>query len=146
MGLGAGLPDEKQTAQMRDIMTEAMEAGCIGFSTGLVYTPSVFAGPDEIAEIARAAHAKGGVYTSHIRGEGNALLASIDEALDVGRKTGIPVNISHIKVIGKQNEGRSKDAIAMIERRGPQGCASRPTCTRSQADPLRWPASCPPNT
>lgn len=116
MGLGAGLPDERQTAQMRDIMTEAMEAGCIGFSTGLVYTPSVFAGPDEITEIARAAHAKGGVYTSHIRGEGNSLVASIEEALDVGRKTGIPVNISHIKVIGKQNEGKSKDVIAIIEK------------------------------
>ena len=121
MGLGAGLPDEKQTAQMRDIMTEAMEAGCLGFSTGLVYTPSVFAGPDEITEIARAAHAKGGIYTSHIRGEGNALLSSIDEALEVGRKSGIPVNISHIKVIGKHNEGRSKDAIALIEKAQAEG-------------------------
>lgn len=115
MGLGPGLPDEAQTAQMRDIMTEAMEAGCLGFSTGLVYTPSVFAGPDEICEIARAAHARGGIYTSHIRGEGKALIESIDEALDVGRKTGIPVNISHIKVIGKQNEGKSAAAIGRIE-------------------------------
>lgn len=116
MGLGAGLPDERKTAEMRDIMTEAMEAGCLGFSTGLVYTPSVFAGPDEITEIARAAHAKGGIYTSHIRGEGNALLESIEEALEVGRKTGIPVNISHIKVIGRHNEGKSKEAVAAIER------------------------------
>ncbi len=115
MGLGAGTPNEEQLQQMRDLMKEAMECGALGFSTGLVYTPSVFAGTEELIEIAKVAKEYGGVYTTHIRGEGNQLKDSIEEALVIGRASGIPVNISHIKVIGMQNEGKSADIIKYIE-------------------------------
>lgn len=115
MGFGDGTPDEEQLEQMRSLMREAMECGCLGFSTGLVYTPSVFAGTHELVEIAKVAHEYGGVYTTHIRGEGNQLKESIEEALVIGRESGIPVNISHIKVIGRQNEGNSRDIIRYIE-------------------------------
>ena len=115
MGFGAGTPNEEQLQQMRDLMKEAMECGCLGFSTGLVYTPSVFAGTEELIEIAKVANEYGGVYTTHIRGEGNQLKDSIEEALVIGRASGIPVNISHIKVIGHHNEGNSVDIIKYIE-------------------------------
>lgn len=115
MGLGAGKPDAAQLEEMRALMREAMECGCLGFSTGLVYTPSVFAGTEELIEIAKVAHAYGGVYTTHIRGEGNQLKDSIEEALVIGRASGIPVNISHIKVIGHHNEGASREIIDYIE-------------------------------
>ena len=114
MGFGDGTPNEEQLEQMRSLMREAMECGCLGFSTGLVYTPSVFAGTHELVEIARVAHEYGGVYTTHIRGEGNQLKESIEEALVIGRESGIPVNISHIKVIGRQNEGNSRDIIRTV--------------------------------
>ena len=115
MGLGEGTPNEQQLQQMRDLMAEAMECGCLGFSTGLVYTPSVFAGTNELIEIAKVANQYGGVYTTHIRGEGNQLKESIEEALVIGRASGIPVNISHIKVIGHHNEGKSTEVIEYIE-------------------------------
>lgn len=88
MGFGDGTPDEEQLEQMRSLMREAMECGCLGFSTGLVYTPSVFAGTHELVEIAKVAHEYGGVYTTHIRGEGNQLKESIEEALVIGGKAG----------------------------------------------------------
>ena len=69
----------------------------------------------KLVEIAKVAHEYGGVYTTHIRGEGNQLKESIEEALVIGRESGIPVNISHIKVIGRQNEGNSRDIIRYIE-------------------------------
>ena len=115
MGFGAGTPNEEQLQQMRDLMKEAMECGALGFSTGLVYTPSVFAGTEELIEIAKVAKEYGGVYTTHIRGEGNQLKDSIEEALVIGRASGIPVNISHIKVIGHHNEGNSADIVKYIE-------------------------------
>lgn len=115
MGLGEGEPNEAQIAEMKALMAEAMECGCLGFSTGLVYTPSVFAGTNELIEIAKTAHEYGGIYTTHIRGEGNTLKESIEEALVIGRASGIPVNISHIKVQGHHNEGNSHDIIKYIE-------------------------------
>ena len=121
MGLGPGTPDEEQLQQMRDLMAEAMECGCLGFSTGLVYTPSVFAGTEEIVEIAKVAHQYGGVYTTHIRGEGDQLMESLEEALHIGRVSGIPVNISHIKVIGHHNEGMSKQVIELLEKNMAEG-------------------------
>ncbi|MBQ2651594.1 MAG: D-aminoacylase [Clostridia bacterium] len=115
MGFGEGTPNEAQLQQMRDLMQEAMECGALGFSTGLVYTPSVFAGTEELIEIAKVAHKYGGVYTTHIRGEGNQLKESIEEALVIGRASGIPVNISHIKVIGHHNEGKSQEIIEWLD-------------------------------
>ncbi|MBQ5813243.1 MAG: D-aminoacylase [Clostridia bacterium] len=115
MGHGEGVPNEEQLQQMRDLMQEAMDCGALGFSTGLVYTPSVFAGTEELIEIAKVAHKNGGLHTTHLRGEGNQLKDSIEEAMVISRASGIPLNISHIKVIGHHNEGMSADIIKYIE-------------------------------
>nr|MBQ4319997.1 amidohydrolase family protein [Clostridia bacterium] len=115
MGYGYGTPNAEQTQQMRDLMSEAMECGALGFSTGLVYTPSVYATTEELVEIAKVAASYGGVYTSHVRGEGDFLLDSVKEALHIGREANIPVNISHIKVMGKHNVGLSLKVIEHIE-------------------------------
>ena len=121
MGYSDAKPTEEQIDEMRDLMRQGMEAGCFGVSTGLVYVPSVYATTEEIVEIAKVAHAYGGLYTSHIRGEGRHLVESVEEAIDIGRKSGIPVNISHIKVIGKENEGRSADVLRIIEESNAEG-------------------------
>nr|MBQ4318153.1 amidohydrolase family protein [Clostridia bacterium] len=116
MGLGYGTPNVAQTEEMRALMREAMECGALGFSTGLVYTPSVYATTEELIEIARVAKSYGGVYTSHVRGEGDFLLNSVEEALVIGRAADIPVNISHIKVMGRHNVGLSLKVIEHIEK------------------------------
>jgi len=114
MGYSPNEPTTAQLRQMEDILRQAMEDGAFGFSTGLVYAPSVYGKPEEIAALAKVAAEYDGIYTSHIRGEGNDLLSSIDEAIAVARASGIRTVISHIKVIGKHNEGRSAEALKMI--------------------------------
>ena len=120
-----GLTDAKATAEqiaeMQQEIKDAMEAGFFGFSTGLVYTPSVYADTEEIAAIASAMKPYGGVYASHIRGEANTVVDSVAEAIEVGKKAGVHVHVSHIKVMGKHNEGKSLELIHMIDKANEQG-------------------------
>ena len=106
-------PDELQ--QMRDLARQAMEAGAWGLSTGLIYVPSSYASTAEIASIAQVVGQTGGLYVSHIRGEGLQLLAAVDEALDIGTKSGCPVHISHFKASGEEAWGLVQRAAARIE-------------------------------
>ncbi len=121
MGFKAGEPTDAELEEMKKLMAGAMEAGFLGFSTGLVYAPSVYAGEGELAEIAKVAHSYGGSYTSHIRGEGSSVVQSVQEALRVGEKSGIPVIVSHLKVMGKSNEGASKEMLRLIEQHNANG-------------------------
>ncbi|HRR98837.1 MAG TPA: D-aminoacylase [Candidatus Sumerlaeia bacterium] len=101
---------------MKNEVALAMDAGSIGISTGLIYTPGSFATEDEIAELAKVAASKGGIYSSHIRGEGDSVIQAIKEALAIGFKSGCPVQISHLKASAPRNWGKVKDAIALIEK------------------------------
>ena len=114
MGMSPEKPTKEQMEDMKNSVRIAMEAGYYGFSTGLVYAPSVYGDVDEIAELAAVAAEYGGVYASHIRGEGNNLINAIAEAIEVGKKSGAPVLISHIKVMGKSNLGKSRQVLKMI--------------------------------
>lgn len=117
----ADAPTDDEMKQMEALMAQAMECGFLGFTTGLVYAPSVYAGTEELVNIARVAARYGGSYTSHIRGEGNTVVQSVEEAIEIGRRTGIPVVISHLKVLGKKNEGLSEKVIEVIERANREG-------------------------
>ena len=100
MGMSDRKPTPRQMEAMEFEVTRAMEEGAIGFSTGLIYTPNVYAGTEEIIALAKCAARLGGIYTSHIRGEADTLLEAIQEALEVGRQAEIPVEISHFKASG----------------------------------------------
>jgi N-acyl-D-amino-acid deacylase len=93
----------------------AMDEGAVGLSTGLIYAPGVFADTDELVALARVAGQAGGFYASHIRGEGDTLLPAIAEAIDVGRRASIPVEISHLKAAGRSNWPKMDQAIELIE-------------------------------
>ena len=93
-----------------------MRAGACGMSTGLIYEPIRYADTAELVELAKVVAAHGGIYASHIRDEGAGLLRSIDEAIAIGKGTGVPVHISHLKATGKKNWGLTKDACAAIEK------------------------------
>lgn len=121
MNYRADAPTDDEMKQMEALMAQAMECGFLGFTTGLVYAPSVYAGTEELVNIARVAARYGGSYTSHIRGEGNTVVQSVEEAIEIGRRTGIPVVISHLKVLGKKNEGLSEKVIEVIERANREG-------------------------
>ncbi|MFI4873936.1 MAG: amidohydrolase family protein [Blastopirellula sp. JB062] len=112
-------PSELQ--EMRRLATQAMKDGAWGMSTGLIYTPSVYADTDELIEIAAAVGAAGGVYASHIRGEEGGLLDSVREAIRIGEAADVPVHISHLKVKGTPNWGTLRLAIEMIKDARRQG-------------------------
>ena len=101
--------------QMKDIVDKAMSDGAVGFSTGLIYIPGTYTKTPEIVELAKVSAKYNGVYTTHMRDEGDSVTEAINEALTVGREAKIPVEISHFKLSGQQNWGRSKETVPMIE-------------------------------
>ena len=114
-----GVEDRAPTAPELDAMCglveAALDAGAWGMSTGLVYPPGRFAEPAEIRRLADVVAARGGLYSTHMRDEGARLEASVAEALDVGRQTGVRVEISHLKSAGPANHGKVSSALAAIE-------------------------------
>ncbi|PJX20969.1 D-aminoacylase [Advenella sp. S44] len=103
-----------EIAAMRELVIEAMEAGAIGVSTGLVYPPAVAAPTQEVIEVCEPLARYGGIYCTHMRDEGDRVIESLDESFLIGRQVGVPVVISHHKVVGVQNHGRSAETLAHI--------------------------------
>ncbi|MBQ9967028.1 MAG: D-aminoacylase [Clostridia bacterium] len=115
MGFRMGDANEEETEEMKKLMAEAMEAGFLGFTSGLIYAPSIYAGTKELIEIAKVANKYGGNYASHIRGEGCKVKEAMLEAIHIGEESGIPVIISHLKVKGRQYEGESVNMLKIID-------------------------------
>lgn len=107
--------------QMKALVDKAMRDGAVGFSTGLIYIPGTYTKTPEIVELAKVAAKYNGVYATHMRDEGDSVTYAINEALTVGREAKIPVEISHFKLSGQQNWGRSKETVPMIESARKQG-------------------------
>jgi N-acyl-D-amino-acid deacylase len=101
--------------EMKTLVDKAMRDGAVGFSTGLIYIPGTYTKTPEIVQLAQVAAKYNGVYATHMRDEGDSVTYAIDEALTVGREAKIPVEISHFKLSGQQNWGRSKETLPMIE-------------------------------
>ena len=101
---------------MRDLAEEAMAAGAAGISSGLIYVPGTYADTDELAAVAAVAGRWGRPYTTHMRNEADLVVDSIDEAVEIGRRAGCRVQISHCKVSGSSNWGRAGDLLEAIRR------------------------------
>jgi N-acyl-D-amino-acid deacylase len=99
---------------MEALVEKAMTEGAVGLSTGLIYIPGTYTKTPEIIRLAKVAAKYNGVYASHMRDEGDSVIQAIDEALAIGRGANIPVQISHFKVSGQQNWGRSNQTLPMI--------------------------------
>ncbi len=130
-------PTPAELSEMKAIVGKAMCSGALGFSTGLFYAPQSFAKQDEVVALAKEASARGGIYDSHIRDESSysiGLSAAIDEAITVGRETGMPVHIAHIKALGVDVHGQAPAIIAKIE-------AARAAGQIVHADQYPWSAS-----
>jgi len=100
--------------QMKNIVDKAMRDGAVGLSTGLIYVPGTYTKTPEIVELAKLVAKYNGIYTTHMRDEGDSVVYAINEALTIGREAKIPVEISHFKLSGQQNWGRSKETVPMI--------------------------------
>ena len=105
---------ESELLQMESIVDKAMKDGAVGLSTGLIYIPGTYTKTPEIVRLAKVAAKYNGIYASHMRDEGDSVTQAIEEALTIGREANIPVEISHFKLSGQQNWGRSNQTIPMI--------------------------------
>ncbi|HEV2446245.1 MAG TPA: amidohydrolase family protein, partial [Candidatus Sulfopaludibacter sp.] len=106
----------EEIRKMQGLIDRAMRDGAVGFSTGLEYIPGTFANTAEVVALAKAAAAHGGVYTSHMRDEGIREIDAINEAVNVGKQAGMPVEISHLKIDRRSVWGASDQSLALIER------------------------------
>lgn len=121
MGMANRPATDKELDTMKGILREAMEAGAAGFSTGLIYTPSCYAEPKEIVELAKVIEPFDGIYASHMRDEANFVVDAVKETIDVGRKAGVRVDISHHKMLGKPNWGKQKETLRLIHEANDEG-------------------------
>lgn len=115
MGYSSDQPNMEQLQAMRDDLICAMEAGCLGFSTGLIYAPSAYGTTEELIALAKAMAPYGGIYASHIRNEGDHVVEAVKEAIRIGEEAGVQVHISHMKVMGLRNEGTSERMLQLID-------------------------------
>jgi N-acyl-D-aspartate/D-glutamate deacylase len=98
------------------MLREAMREGCRGLSTGRGYLPGRHADTAEIVALARELRRSGGLYTSHVKSESDGLLDAVREVIDIGRRSGVKVQVSHMKAIGPSHFGRIAEALGLLER------------------------------
>ncbi|GMV06103.1 MAG: hypothetical protein AMXMBFR53_23790 [Gemmatimonadota bacterium] len=115
MGLENRAPTPQELARMEEMVARSMEEGAWGLSTGLKYLPGAFSDVEEVIALSRVAARYGGIYTSHLREEGLGLLEGVGEALEIGRRAGIPVVLTHHKVVGQPMWGASARTLAMVD-------------------------------
>jgi N-acyl-D-amino-acid deacylase len=106
-----------EIARMRDRVQEALEAGAIGVSTGLFYEPARAASTEEVIEVCRPMSRMGGVYCTHMRDEAEGVVDSLEETFRIGAELGIGVVVSHHKIMGRPNFGRSRETLPLIAQR-----------------------------
>jgi N-acyl-D-amino-acid deacylase len=112
MDLGASNADELAT--MRRVMDEAMDDGAFGVAYALIYPPDTYADTEELVAICEVVARRGGVYITHVRSEADGLLEGLDEAIAIGRRTGVAVEIYHLKAAGRRNWSKGPEVIARI--------------------------------
>ena len=134
MGYGDSVPTDAEMGVMKSILNEAMEAGYFGYSTGLVYAPSVYAKTEELKELAKELTKYDGIYASHIRGEGIHVEDAVSEAIEIGASAGIRVLVSHLKVLGAINKGKGAKLLKLIDDANARG-------ERVYADQYSWDGS-----
>ncbi|MBI5676610.1 MAG: D-aminoacylase [Nitrospirae bacterium] len=121
-------PSKADMSKMTALLKDAIASGAKGLSTGLIYPPGCYSGRAEIIELAKTASARNGIYTSHMRDEGDKLLDAIDEVLDIAKEAKIHAHISHLKTSGEKNWNKLKEVYERIEKSHKSGISV--TCDR----------------
>jgi N-acyl-D-amino-acid deacylase len=121
MGTANRSATPEEIEKMKALVARGMEAGAVGFSTGLIYIPGTYSSPAEVVELGKVAGRYGGVYASHMRDEGAQIAAAIEEALRVGREGKMPVQLSHFKIDTKRIWGSSTKSLGLVEKARREG-------------------------
>jgi N-acyl-D-amino-acid deacylase len=115
MGRAKRAPTEAELQQMEALVAQAMQAGAVGLSSGLIYVPGTYSRPPEMVRLARVAAQYHGLYATHMRNESDSVTFAIREALQVAREAGLPLEISHLKLGGQQNWGQADKLLGLVE-------------------------------
>jgi dihydroorotase/N-acyl-D-amino-acid deacylase len=115
IGRGDRSASAAELVRMQRLVREAMQQGAFGLSSALVYAPGAYASTSELVALAREAAAGGGIYATHLRGEGGQIFRSLEEAFTIGRAARIPVEVFHLKAAGPEMRGHMDDIVARIE-------------------------------
>jgi N-acyl-D-aspartate/D-glutamate deacylase len=115
MGLANRAPTAGELAWMEALVDSSMRQGALGLATGLEYVPATYASVDEVVALAGVAARHGGIYVTHMRDEGFAVMESLRETLEVGRRARIPVQVNHLKVTGAVQWGWSERMLALLD-------------------------------
>lgn len=115
MGMADRPAEESELEAMADLVTAALEAGAIGFSTGLIYTPQVTADTDEVQRLAGRLAPYGRPFVAHIRNETDDIWGALDEFVDIGDDEGIPLHLSHFKLALPPQHGKAERATGILE-------------------------------
>lgn len=121
MGFERRAATQAEMAEMMALLEEGMNAGAIGLSIGLLYAPGSYSSAEEIAQLCTVLPRYGGLLSTHIRGEGSSLIASVNEVIWIARKAGVPLHVSHLKAAGKRNWGLVTQAMETIADARAQG-------------------------
>ncbi|HUW86968.1 MAG TPA: D-aminoacylase [Candidatus Paceibacterota bacterium] len=121
MGFDTGSPNDQDLEMMCKFVAEAMAAGAVGMSSGLTYAPASAASTAELIALAKVLAPFGGIYSSHIRSEATGLIEAVNEAIEIGTAAGVPVQISHLKAMGRNNWNKIDDTLRLIDRAVSEG-------------------------
>jgi N-acyl-D-amino-acid deacylase len=114
MGMSAAKPDAAQLERMKASMDTAMRAGAFGMTTALIYPPSSYTTTDELVEVAKVAAKYGGIYASHIRGEGKEVVTSVRELIEIAERAGLPGEVFHLKAAYRPGWGVLMDSVRQL--------------------------------
>jgi N-acyl-D-aspartate/D-glutamate deacylase len=115
IGMEERAPQADEMQAMQRELDTAMDAGVWGLSSGLEYPPSSYATEDELVELSKIVAARGGFYATHLRSEGDTLVESVQEALNISERAGLPLQLSHHKAEGRPNWGKVRTTLDMVE-------------------------------
>jgi N-acyl-D-amino-acid deacylase len=115
LGEGDVAPSPEQLAAMRGLVRQAMEQGAMGVTTALIYAPMNYAKTPELIAMAEESARCGGMYTAHMRSEGDHIEEAVQETVDIARASGAPAEIHHLKLIGQSNWGKLDKVVGMID-------------------------------
>ena len=121
LGMSERPPSPAEVDSMRAVTRRSMEEGAFGVASALIYAPGAFAQTEELVEISRVVAEYGGVYITHLRSESYHILEALDEAIEIGERSGVPVEIYHLKLAGVDNWGLTDEVVARIERARARG-------------------------
>lgn len=121
MGMKKAAPTPEELSAMKQLVSEDMKQGAFGMSTGLFYAPGGYASTSEIIELAKVVARYGGIYTTHMRSEGDTMIESLVETLEIGKKARLPIQISHYKSTGPKNWGKIQKGFELMEQERKEG-------------------------